>query len=91
MGIRLELAPHLLSLMSSEDQARYGVVRDTGSDIRDMNKTSRKRDADERKEQGDFANWLLLQNSQGRKTPFSWHATHTFEGHPRDARFLGRD
>jgi hypothetical protein len=77
MGVRLELAPHLLSLMSSEDQARYGVVRDTGSHIRDTNKTSRKRDADERKEQGDFANWLLLQNSQGRKTPFSWHATHT--------------
>jgi hypothetical protein len=39
--------------------------------------SSRKRDADERREQGDFANWLLLQNSQGRKIPWVWHATHT--------------
>jgi hypothetical protein len=31
----------------------------------------------ERKEQGSFANWLLLQNSNGRKIPFCWQATHT--------------
>jgi hypothetical protein len=59
--------------MSREDAARYG---DTGSDIRDTGTTSRKRDADERREQGDFANWLLLQNSNGRKIPFCWHATY---------------
>jgi hypothetical protein len=31
----------------------------------------------ERKEQGTFVAWLLLQNSKARKIPFSWHATHT--------------
>lgn len=36
-----------------------------------------KRDSPERKEQADFANWLLLQNSEGREIPFCWHATHT--------------
>jgi len=76
MGVRVELAPHLLSLMNDKDRARYGGVRDTESGIRDTGK-SRKRDADERREQGEFANWLLLQNSQGRKIPFVWHATHT--------------
>jgi hypothetical protein len=83
MGVRVELSPHLLPLMSAEDQARYGVAsharsdRRDGSDMRDTGKQSRKRDADERREQGDFANWLLLQNSQGHKIPFVWHATHT--------------
>ena len=62
--------------MNDKDRARYGGVRDTESGIRDTGK-SRKRDADERREQGEFANWLLLQNSQGRKIPFVWHATHT--------------
>jgi hypothetical protein len=74
MGVHLD--SHLLRLMSVEDQARYGGS--TGvTNTRNTGATSRKRDADERKEQGDFTNWLLLQNSQGRKIPFSWHATHT--------------
>lgn len=78
MGVRIELSPHLTRLMSREDAARYGVVPDTGThDMNNTCKTTRKRDADERKEQATFANWLLLQNSQGRKIPFSWHATHT--------------
>jgi hypothetical protein len=72
MGVQLSSAPHLTRLMSRADQARYGV----GSDTRDTPKSSRKRDRDERREQGDFANWLLLQNSQGRKIPFCWHALH---------------
>ena len=76
MGIPVELAPHLTRLMSREDAARYDG--DGGAGITNKtHKTSRKRDADERREQGDFANWLLLQNSQGRKIPFSLHATHT--------------
>src|SRR6516225_4068732 len=43
-----------------------------------MNNTgnSSRKNADERKEQATFANWLLLQNSQGRKIPYVWHATH---------------
>ena len=43
MGIRLQMSPHLFRLMSSEDQARYGVVPDPLSCIRDnTGKTSRK-------------------------------------------------
>jgi hypothetical protein len=69
MGIPVELAPHLIRLMSSEDAARYCVATTS-------NKTGRRNCSNERREQGDFANWLLLQNSQGRKMPFVWHATH---------------
>jgi len=76
MGVRVELASHLARLMNPEDAARYG---NTGADIRDTsNKSSRKSTA-ERKEQGDFANWLLLQNSRrgpNEKIRFVWHATH---------------
>jgi hypothetical protein len=76
MGVDLASASHLTRLMSAEDAARYGVV--TGATNTNIaNKTSHKRPADERREQADFANWLLLQNSQGRKIPFVWHATHT--------------
>src|SRR5262249_34060514 len=78
MGIvRAELSPHLLALMNSEDQLRYRVVPQTESCTQDTVKQSRKRDADERQEQGDFANWLLLENSRGHRIPFSWHATNT--------------
>lgn len=35
-----------------------------------------KTDKLERTEQRQFANWLLLQRSSGRKIPFTWHATH---------------
>jgi len=75
MGIPVELAPHLTRLMSSEDAARYGVTTDTGITNK-TGKTSR-RDADERREQGDFARWLLLQNSNGADLPFEWHPLHT--------------
>jgi hypothetical protein len=76
MGVRLELTPHLVRLMSPDDQARFTGGPQTESCIRDSINTSRKITTDERKEQGDFANWLLLQNSQGRRIPFSWHATN---------------
>jgi hypothetical protein len=79
MGIRLALSPHLFRLMSREDQVHYGVVADTETaPVPLLNcHPSRKTTRDERKEQGTFASWLLLQNSKGRKIPFSWHATHT--------------
>jgi hypothetical protein len=78
MGIRLESSPHLWKLMDPADQVRYGVVPGTLSCIRDKaSNRSPKRDADERKQQSDFANYLSLQNSKGCKIPFCWHATHT--------------
>jgi hypothetical protein len=76
MGVRLENSPHLWRLMDPADQARYGVVRGTLLCIRDTPKRSPKRDAGEKKEQGDFANWLSLQWSKGRKIPYCWHAMH---------------
>ena len=30
-----------------------------------------------KKQQSDFASWLSLQNSKGRKIPFCWHATNS--------------
>ena len=71
------MSPHLLRLMSPEDQARYGVVPDTAPALRLDRSRLPKAGTAEKKEQASFANWLLLQNSKGRKIPFSWHATHT--------------
>jgi hypothetical protein len=69
--------PHLLRLMGPEDQARYGAVPDTAPAVPRLNPhPSPKAGTAERKEQASFANWLLLQNSKGRKMPFSWHATN---------------
>jgi hypothetical protein len=72
MGVRL--SPHLWKLLSAEDQKLYGqtIHKTTVVDLH----SSPKSDIDERREQGNFANWLLLQNSQGHKIPFCWHATH---------------
>jgi hypothetical protein len=75
MGISLAMNPHLLRLMSAEDQVRYGAVSATAPRL-DLQPLPRAGTA-ERKEQASFANWLLLQNSKGRRIPFSWHATHT--------------
>jgi hypothetical protein len=80
MGVRVELAPHLLRLMSLEDQQRYGGQLNlvTTTAVSQLNPDrSPKRDADEKKQQGEFASWLSLQNSKGRKIPFCWHTTHT--------------
>ena len=70
--------------MDPADQARYGVVPGTLSCVRDdapkcSPKRSPKRDADERKQQGEFASWLSLQRSKGRKIPYCWHATEQEE------------
>jgi hypothetical protein len=75
MGISLASSPHLTRLMSLEDQARYGALPVTTpctSHPQSLPKTG----TAERKEQASFANWLLLQNSKGRKIPFSWHPTN---------------
>jgi hypothetical protein len=80
MGIpRLELSPHLIRLMNPEDQMYYRPDPNQSSapDPKLRISPPPKRDVPERKEQADFANYLLLQNSQGRKIPFVWHATHT--------------
>jgi hypothetical protein len=63
--------------MSPEDQARFGVVPDTAPAPQLDRQPTPKTTTDERKQQSDFANWLLLQNSEGRRIPFCWHATHT--------------
>jgi hypothetical protein len=68
------MSPHLIRLMSPEDQARYGAVPDTAPrlDLQPLPKAG----AAERKEQAGFADWLLLQTSKGRQIPFSLHATN---------------
>jgi hypothetical protein len=78
MGVRVELSPHLVRLMSAEDRKLYGQTATTTTVMgHDLDRhPSRKSNSDERQEQGDFASWLLLQNSNGRKIPFVWHATH---------------
>ena len=76
MGICLGMSPHLIRLMNPEDQARYGAVPDAVPTPRLDPQPLCKPGTIERKEQASFANWLLLQNSNGRKIPFCWHATH---------------
>jgi len=84
MGIHIQYSPHLLNLMDQKDRNHYGGVpnpcppeQSSAPDPKLRIHPPAKRDSPERKEQADFANWLLLQNSQGRRIPFSWHATHT--------------
>ena len=77
MGVRLQLSPHLVRLMSPEDQVRFGALPNTAPTPHLDRQPTHKTTTGERKEQGTFANWLLLQNGQGRKIPFCWHATHT--------------
>jgi hypothetical protein len=76
MGIRIEFSPHLIPLMNQNDQNFYRP-ESTAPDPKLRIHPPGKRDVAERKEQADFANWLLLQNSKGRMLPFCWHATHT--------------
>jgi hypothetical protein len=66
--------------MSSEDQKLYGsqTIAQTTVPVPELGRhPSPKSSADERKEQGIFANWLLLQNSNGADLPFEWHPLHT--------------
>jgi hypothetical protein len=71
MGISLEEAARIAHLMPDpNDQVRYGRPKS------DDAFPPPRADKSERKEQGHFANWLLLKNSEGRKIPWVWHATH---------------
>jgi len=63
--------------MSPADREKYdskfaGPHPDSQEDTHPPMKTDRL----ERDEQRHFANWLLLQRSNGRKLPFTWAATH---------------
>ena len=76
MGVHLQLSPHLLRLMSPEDQTRYGVVPDPAPALQLDRQPTHKTTTDERKQQSDFANWLLLRNSEVADIPFEWHPIH---------------
>jgi hypothetical protein len=59
--------------MNPEDKHAFSSAPDPKLDVH----PSAKRSTSERKEQGQFANYLLLKNSEGWQMPFCWHATHT--------------
>jgi hypothetical protein len=65
--IRLVDNPHLVSLMSPEDQRTYGPGIHPPDEIHPSAKTG----ALERQEQRQFASYCLLKDY-----PFVWHATH---------------
>lgn len=78
MGLRVtEVPKHYFPLMSASEQAFYGKKHaSTAPDSELEVHPPAKRSVAERKEQGQFANWLLLQNSNGKMIPWCWHATH---------------
>jgi hypothetical protein len=80
MGIRIDLlTSDLIKLMDPEDQRRYGAFSTPGDTVvapKDDYRRGPKTEKAEREEQAHFANWLLLQRSNGRKMPFCWHATN---------------
>lgn len=76
MGVRIEFSPHLIPLMNQPDKDFYQGKESTAPDPKLRIHPPGKSDIPERKQQADFANYLLLQNSKGRKIPFSWHATN---------------
>ena len=71
MGWTVDQAQRIIHLMDKEDQERYDQ-RAQGQEAVPPPKTDRL----ERDQQKQFANWLLLQRSKGRKLPFVWHAMH---------------
>jgi hypothetical protein len=73
---RSDVTAEMVRLMNPEDQERFALNQRLGASSDDFRRGP-KTDASERKAQGSFANWLLLQRSKGRKLPFVWHATHT--------------
>jgi hypothetical protein len=71
------MSPHLFRLMSPEDRLGMGLVL-TSLPVRAWIRIRYPKDALPRKRNKPASrNWLLLQNSKGRKIPFSCHATHT--------------
>jgi hypothetical protein len=94
VGINLNEAAKLAHLMSPEDQARFGS-KPLSSDFYERHPEYNpvvpppKTDKLERDEQRQFANQLLLWNSQGRKIPFVWHSTaHRSKATPGTPDFL---
>jgi len=85
MGIHLQSNPHLVRLMSPEDQARYAYGPSGKVAYGDLTKEFYERhpemappvvpppktDKLERDEQRQFVNWCLL-----HRLPFVWHGTH---------------
>jgi hypothetical protein len=59
------------------ERARFSTVPSTAPDPKLEVHPSAKRSSAEKKEQAQFANYLLLKNSEGWRIPFCWHATHT--------------
>lgn len=81
MGLRVDQIPkHYFRLMDADTRASFEAEKHAFSTAPapalDVH-PSAKRSTAERKEQAQFANWLLFQNSEGKDIPFCWHATHT--------------
>lgn len=81
--------------MSPEDQQKYGGVQSPSEDFYARHPEyspvvpPSKTDRLERDEQRQFANQLLLWNSEGRKIPFIWHSTaHRSKATPGTPDFL---
>jgi hypothetical protein len=70
---KTQITPRIVSLMSPQDQSSLDFSSAPNPEL-DLH-PSGKRDVAEKKEQGSFANWILLQNSNGADIPFEWHTT----------------
>jgi hypothetical protein len=86
MGVHIQMAPHLLKLMSPEDQERYGINPDlwepksTAPDPKLDPHPPAKSGGSEKKEQDSFANHMLEKNNKrgpNEQIPWVWHATHS--------------
>ena len=83
MGVRLQLAPHLVKLMSPEDQARFGVVAGTAlvpgtAAVPSQDRRPSPKNGDsEKTEQKQFAHYLKSVNEKGRAIPWIWWPLHT--------------
>jgi len=83
MRVRLQLSPHLVRLMSLEDQARYGAAAGTTSVLGTAlvppqdRRTSAKSSDSEKTEQKQFAHYLKSENEKGRAIPWVWWPLHT--------------
>jgi hypothetical protein len=72
VGWTIEQARKIAHLMDPADQQRYQERATSQGEPVPPPKTDKR----EKDEQRQFANWILLQRSKGRKLPFCWHATH---------------
>jgi hypothetical protein len=77
MGVRLQLSPHLLRLMSPEDQAHFDLVPGTTLVPLPDGHPSPKGGDSEKMEQKQFAHYLKSENEKGRAIPWVWWPLHT--------------